>query len=724
MTAAVLIWLLAISTASAERRVALVIGNEAYEAAGALDNPVSDATKISAALERLGFDVVKGIDLDMSGFRNAVRDFSNKLDGADVALFYYAGHGVQVNGQNFLLPVDATLNTESDLDFATIDVDLILRQMERHPAVKLVFLAACRNNPFEQALTRSMGRSRAVRALGQGLAPIEASGGVMIGFATDPGAVAFDGIGENSPFTEALLKHIETPGLEINVMMTRVRSEVYAATSQRQRPWVTTSLLGEVYLKTEDVPTPSVPEPALSPDRSQFDLTFWESIKDSLHPRDYLAYLDQFPDGVFAWLAKNRIAALEDEVANKTRPAPLAINEEPQVLTSAPSALSDAPQSSLDGGQVAGLPPGTVNRNKASEPTLQGQIRSEPSAIGHSADAALDSPSGTGLLDLSSAQEIPPKLPIPRPALSETEQLARISPEDGIEAQMPSEGDRPAAVQSFDWATGPTAGRRDCDVCPAMVTLTGGTFLMGSPPGSGEAAERPQRKVDIAPFKLSKGEITVGQFAAFVKETGYRPSGACFVWTSAGKMRKSSTASWRAPGYDVTDGSPVACVNWTDAIRYVDWLNEKTNGGYRLASEAEFEFAARAGSETSFFWGKPADACNAVNGAAADSRFRWRNRSCEDGYATIATVGAMPANAFGVTEMIGNLWEWTADCWNGSHRGAPSDGTARTRGSCKSRVLRGGSWDDPLENLRSAYRVGIPANRRQGNVGFRVAKSR
>ena len=629
--------------AAAERRVALVIGNQAYQSTLPLANPVSDANALSDALERLDFEVVRGIDLDLAGLRNAVREFSDNLPGSDIALFYYAGHGVQVNGRNYLLPVDANLQSEADLDFAAIDVDLVLRQMERHPAVKLVFLDACRNNPFEQALASAMGATRALGALGKGLAPIDARGGVMIGFATDPGAVAFDGVGENSPFTAALLRHIETPGLEVNVMMTRVRADVFAETAQRQRPWVTTSLLGEVYLSPEsEVETPDV-------DASALELAFWQSIEGSEDPDEYQAYLDQFPGGVFASLAQGRLQVLSSLA-----------DDGPVVASNAPTLLDMVPRT-----------------NAPKTPEF----------------------AGSGPIDQRQRHE----------------QFALARPNEPQAPDLPD-----PSVPLI--ATDPRL-RQECPDCPAMIALAGGPFVMGSPRGEGESTERPQKVVALPPFWLSQFEITVGQFRAFVEDSGYRPKGGCYVWTKAGKMRKSGAASWEAPGYEITDRSPVACVNWADANRYVEWLNEKTPGNYRLASEAEFEYAARAGQSSAYFFGDPQNACAAVNAAADDSRFRWRNSTCTDGVRTVAAVGTFPQNAFGLGDMIGNLWEWTADCWSGSHKGAKGDGRARTGGSCESRVLRGGSWDDPLKNLRSAYRVGIPASRRQGNVGFRVAKT-
>ena len=301
--------------AHAEKRVALIVGNADYANATSLANPANDANAIADSLERLNFNVVRGIDMNLINMRRAVREFSRELEGADVALFYYAGHGMQVFGENYLIPVDAQLTDEADLDFSALKIDLVLRQMDREPRVKIVILDACRDNPFETQLARSMGATRSTRALGSGLAEINPAGGTMIAFATDPGDVALDGAGTHSPFTEALLKHIETPGLEVNVMMTRVRGDVFRSTGERQRPWTNTSLTGEFYLAKAPEPVeiaalPNAEAAAPTFDERQIELALWNAVADSGRAEDYQAYLAQYPEGVFAAVARNRIASL------------------------------------------------------------------------------------------------------------------------------------------------------------------------------------------------------------------------------------------------------------------------------------------------------------------------------------------------------------------------------------------------------------------------------
>jgi len=308
------------SSAHADRRVALVIGNGKYAQAAPLANPANDARAVAAALERLGFEVVSGYDLGNADLRKTVRAFADKLVGADVAMFFYAGHGLQVGGENYLIPVDAAIRSEADLDFNAVKMDLISRQMDRETKVKIIMLDACRDNPFEKELSRSMGKTRSA-TVKQGLAEIGTTGGTLIAFATDPGSVALDGETSHSPFTMALLKHIETPGVEIGLMMRRVTKDVFESTGERQRPWTNASLTGELYLKPGDTagvqtaPPASAanpPQPGGFDDR-QLELAMWQAADKSGQAGDYQEYLKKYPTGQFAGLARNRLEALKNK---------------------------------------------------------------------------------------------------------------------------------------------------------------------------------------------------------------------------------------------------------------------------------------------------------------------------------------------------------------------------------------------------------------------------
>jgi uncharacterized protein len=235
-------------------RLALVLGNAKYQRVPVLDNPANDAADLAQALRAVGFEVIETSDATRAAMAEAVRDFSERLHGADVALFFYSGHGLQMNGENYLLPVDAKIENPADVRFNTINLSDIQQEMESSGRVNIIILDACRTNPFAEAL--SHGRGAPTRGLGR----IDAAGeGSLIVYATQPNNVAFDGVGRNSPFTAALLKHIGTPGLEVRQMISKVRGDVLQATDRRQTPWDSSSLVGDVYLAGP--PTGVIPNP-------------------------------------------------------------------------------------------------------------------------------------------------------------------------------------------------------------------------------------------------------------------------------------------------------------------------------------------------------------------------------------------------------------------------------------------------------------------------------
>jgi hypothetical protein len=240
--------------ATAQKRVALIIGNSAYVNASALANPVNDASDMAAALGDLQFDVILGLDLDKRGFDTKVRDFSRALVDAETGVFFYAGHGLQVAGRNYLLPVEAQLQSERDLDFEAVSLEFILKQMEleRDGKINIVFLDACRDNPLSRNLARSMGTRSA--SIGRGLAQVQTGVGTFISYSTQPGNVALDGNGRNSPFTAALTKSIREPGRNLNAVMIEVRKEVLASTGGKQVPWDHSSLTGDFYFHLAAAP--------------------------------------------------------------------------------------------------------------------------------------------------------------------------------------------------------------------------------------------------------------------------------------------------------------------------------------------------------------------------------------------------------------------------------------------------------------------------------------
>ena len=244
--------LITASAAHAERRVALVIGNASYSSAASLRNPRNDANDMAETLKKLGFEVQLGLDLDQKSFASTIEDFARALDGADVGLFFYAGHGLQLNDKNYLVSVNARLENEFLLAAETMDLTSIVRLMELKAAVNLVFLDACRNNPLAENLRRGLEATKRSAALGRGLARVEpTSRDTLIAFAAAPGQVAADGNDRNSPFTASLLRNIPRPKVEVSVMLKEVSADVRRATANAQRPQQLSDMSRTFYFAAE-----------------------------------------------------------------------------------------------------------------------------------------------------------------------------------------------------------------------------------------------------------------------------------------------------------------------------------------------------------------------------------------------------------------------------------------------------------------------------------------
>lgn len=279
-------------------------------------------------------------------------------------------------------------------------------------------------------------------------------------------------------------------------------------------------------------------------------------------------------------------------------------------------------------------------------------------------------------------------------------------------------------------ANDPQAGKtfRDCPDCPEMVVIPPGSFDMGSPRFEAglNDTEGPVHRVNISAFALGKTEITRGQFATFVSETNYNAGDNCLTFED-GKWEERNGRNWRDPGYLQEDSHPAACLSWNDAKAYTEWLSRKTGKQYRLPTEAEWEYAARGNTGTARYWGDSTDqACGYANVGDAAMKAQvqgvaWDTHNCTDGYAYTAPVGSFKANAFGLNDMIGNVWEWVEDSFHNSYEGAPTD--ARVwQGDGTKRVLRGGSWiHEPLD-AQAASRHWFEPSFRDFSFGFRLAR--
>ena len=611
----------------ANERVALVVGNAAYEHAPPLANPRNDAEDMAALLRRLGFQVTAGLDLTDAAMEGRVRAFSRQARAAKVALFFYAGHGMQVDGVNYLVPVDAQLADEADLPFDALPLDLVLKRMGG--GTNLVFLDACRDNPFARGWAGA-GRSAAV---GRGLTRVGEAGGsgMFIAFATDPDRIAADGEGRNSPFTAALKRHIETPGLEINGLLTEVRRTVLASTGNVQRPWSNSSLSDRFYF------VPGGPSPAAKPDAPTLAgdapdpaTEMWLQIRETANVQLLERYLATYPNSGYRMAAEARLDALRGQ--------PFTVAVEPS------------------GARVRILNIGPPYRAGMKLPA--GEYRVEASAQGYERKVETVAHGGTPTVH--------------RMELGEA----------GREA-----GER----------------FRDCPECPEMVVVPAGSFQMGSP--SSEVGrsdnEGPVHRVTVdSPFAVGVYEVKFAEWDACAS------SGGCQG------LRPSDDGWGRGQ-------RPVINVSWDDARSYVQWLSSLTGERYRLLSESEWEYVARAGTRTPFHTGRTISTDRAnydgnyVYGSGQKSVYRGRT----------VPVGSFPPNAWGLHDVHGNVWEWVEDCWNGSYAEAPSDGSARERWDCSNRVLRGGAWNLKPRFLRSANRIRITSAGRNNVVGFRVART-
>ena len=294
-----------------EKRVALVIGNGTYASGAALKNPPNDARDVAVTLRDLGFDVIEKIDVSQKEMNRAIIEFGSKLNAETVALFYFAGHGIQVRGKNYLLPVDSQISAESSVRAEAVDVDTVLDQLVASP-LNLVILDACRNNPFE----------RRFRSVGGGLAQIDAPRGTLIAYATAPGKVAADGSGRNGLYTQELLKALREPGLAVEQVFKRVRTGVTRASGEAQTPWESSSLTGEFYFRpgagTQVAQLGGgIGTTGRSP--AQIEDELWDAIKDSDKPKVFEQYLKGYPKGRYVIQAKVKLAALEDSVTSGSK---------------------------------------------------------------------------------------------------------------------------------------------------------------------------------------------------------------------------------------------------------------------------------------------------------------------------------------------------------------------------------------------------------------------
>ena len=612
------------------KRIALVIGNGAYKT-DPLRNPVNDAVDMAEALKGLGFRVILKTNADRRTMLKVIREFGDRLFNVQVGLFYFAGHGIQVGGRNYLLPVDAMVKTESDVEYDGIDAGRVLGKMEdARNAINIVFLDACRNNPF----------TRGFRSVTKGLARMDAPVGSFIAFATAPGSTAADGQGRNGIFTAQLLKHLKTPGLRIEDILKRTRKGVIAKTNRKQIPWQSSSLIGDFYfVASAGGATPAPPSSSSGDGNGPPESTDEQKIADLLGKAE-------------AHLKAGRLTTPEgSSAADFYR---MVLREEP------------ANAQALDGlhkivGKYVKLSRGRI------------KVKDWDRAETYLNRAATVSETDDRILAVRDELRMARATTTARPNITTTipTTTAYTSPTTTLPVQ-------PKNPKYFTNSIG-----------MKFKLIPAGSFMMGS--NNGESDERPVHKVEITkPFYIGVYEVTQAQWKRVIDPNPVNYDSSWFKG----------------------DDLPVDRAYWGSVQEFISKLNSKEGTTkYRLPTEAEWEYACRAGTKDKWYFGSDDDQLG---------EYAWFKGNSEG---KTYPVGQKKPNAWGLYDMHGNVWEWCQDRYAKDYyeRSPNVDPQGPGSGMSRNRVCRGGSWNDGAAVTRSASRGDGRPGGRGDNLGFRVA---
>jgi formylglycine-generating enzyme required for sulfatase activity len=822
------------SAATEERRIALVIGIGGYQNAPHLANPVNDARAIGDSLRRLKFDVTELYDADFRELNRGIRAFGIRAASADVAVVYYAGHGVQVDRENYLIPADAKLERERDLLYEAMPLDRLLGEVSQASRIGIVLLDSCRNNPFIERVARSMTIAGRAVATTPGLARVDnVPRNAMVVMAAKADQIAEDG-SDHSPFAAALLAHFQIPGLELSLFFRSVRDTVLRATSNRQEPYVFSSLGADPFffyprppnrppeiaaiaaLEVTESAGPTalgMPQPT-DPDQDPLTVRiiglprFGEVridgkavVLNTVFSPERLKTATYKPDGKYLGPAGTLDILVEDGRGGSiTASLPITVrsSHHPPVLTGpgrvqvAQQVLGIPPPVSPDGDPltvtITALPRGAVRNGAAAlhpgdhvTPEELSKLTFWPEAgfagpagslrysvdNGHGgiAEGSLDIEVGTasagsegalwetvrksndriryeaflGLFPTSryadeakrrltelvnatpgdrvrtSTRPDPAPAPVstpvpaaapaaPPPAPADTRPSVVVVAQTDVkpvaappQPQPPSPrvmttmNVPPIAPQPMQPRNNSGSSKRfqDCQTCPWMVRIPDGSFMMGQ--GAREQEAMPAHHVDVRAFAIGETPVTVADWKA------------CMAAKACSFLPRMRVAE---------DRTPVHNLSWEDAAQYMAWLSKTSGHPYRLPNEAEWEYAARGGTTSRYWWGESVGMylanCTDCGGT-------------QDMYGPLP-VDALQPNPFGLYGMLGGVAQWTADCWYPNYRGAPANAVPRESKTCDKRVLRGGSFRSPHDEITVTYRGNYDAPVRYIVNGFRVAR--
>jgi formylglycine-generating enzyme required for sulfatase activity len=652
------------SLASASNRVALVIGNGSYQSAP-LKNPVNDARDIARALKKLGFDVIEKTNVNKQELELAIEIFYNRLRSSKTGLFYYAGHGLQIRGQNYLIPTGIDINSESDVRYKAVDAGWILGKMEdAGNDLNLVILDACRDNPF----------ARSFRNQTKGLAKMDAPKGSIIAYSTSPSELAMDGEGRNSPYTKAILTHINKSKQPVELFFKSVRKSVDEITSGKQTPWESTSLLGEFYFNPEQGKKESTAEPLLLVESQRSDKS---SLFVNTTPEDakirILNIKPKFFQGMELLPGKYYI-----EVSNKehvTSKQWISINQGEQKTIDVVLNPLQEEQKPVDTNQRLSTQKGTEKGSTALERLL--------------AQAKLEKQQQEQKLNHEKARknELKRKISIYEDLVKNYGNKYKEQAWKALCSDFPllTAGLKSDDISALRQAASLyTAGDVWTDPATGMefVFVPGGCFQMGS--NSGYSDEKPVHEVCLNGYWIGKYEVTQGQWQ---------------------KIMGSNPSKFKS-GKDY----PVETVSGDDAQQYISKLKQLSGNSFSLPTEAQWEYAARSGGKNQTYAG----------GNDVD-RVAWYGSN--SGSKT-HRVGTKASNGLGIYDMSGNVWEWCEDVYDKNAYSKHSRNNPLVASGSNSRVSRGGSWSCTPGSVRAAIRNRNPADYRYDYLGFRLCLSR
>jgi len=647
-----------------EGRTALVIGNSKYKGVP-LRNPVNDARSIKNFLESRGFDVIYGEDATRNEMYDLFDEYIEKVNkNRGISLFYFAGHGVSQNGENFLIPVDARIKKARDIQRNAFSVTSVLDEIQhQNTRLNIVILDACRNNPFKGS-----------RSAGGGLAGVHSNAkGTFIAYATAPGRTASDGEGEHSVYTKNLLNNMSKEGLTIEQVFKRVRIGVERDTSGVQTPWETSSLDGDFFFTLPKEVKKVDAKTALT---SISDKEAWKLISNSTSVFAFINFVKLYPDSPYSELAKTRVFDLQKPAISKSTNVVQKSSDRyfwEDVKNSNNIDSLNAYLTQFPNGQYRMLAKLKISKLQAKGKKFKLYIVTQPAGAKIS------------FIDKSFVYTDGMELPRGNYKFSfeksgYTTYYHTINLVDNLKVTIPLSKIRkvyPIRISKKVYAS---------YIEPALKLVNPGKYRIGDDSINSDDDEKITKEIEIKyPFYVGLYEVTYSEFDKY---------------SDAKHLRRIK------PNLGNRNIFAVSRVSWYDAVAYAKWLSDISGKHYRLPTEAEWEYFARAGSKSLFYWGN--------NPKLARSYAVYRGNTSH-----AYKIGAKKPNNWGFYDISGSSWEWCQDTYTEDYSKLPTDGSVSPMKGNK-KIIRGGAWNSKVALLRTSNRLWNKASKRRSSIGFRL----